>query len=144
MNGGPRMAGTPFILAIQGFQIPAAMTRIVPAATELTFGVRHYICDGRRRIEWIERHAYGEVAEQSGFIFRCSGAENVSALLTNLQGTLTKFNPFVLPGANHEILHRPVGSCPCCRRGPADIIGTHLGQSGRRQRTARPGKAELA
>lgn len=88
----PGMADTPFALAIQDFHAPAAMTRIVPAATELAFGVRHSIRDGHRHIEWIERHAYGAATEPSGFFFRYPGAENVSALLINPQGTLVKFN----------------------------------------------------
>lgn len=87
----PQMQGVPFVLAIQDFHGPGVMRMIVPAATEYVFGVRHSIVDGARRIERIAEHRYGATVEPSGF-FELPGAENVSAVILNPQGTITKFN----------------------------------------------------
>jgi hypothetical protein len=81
----------PFVIALQDFHAPGAMTRIVPLATEYVFGVRHSIVDGRRRIERLTEHVYGEAHEPSNF-FGLDEAENVSAVFLNPQGTITKFN----------------------------------------------------
>jgi hypothetical protein len=83
--------GAPFVIALQDFHAPAAMTRIVPLATEYVFGVRHSIVDGERRIERLDEHVYGEAKEPSNF-FALPEAENVSAVLLNPQGTISKFN----------------------------------------------------
>jgi hypothetical protein len=83
--------GGPFVIALQDFHAPAAMTRIVPIATEYVFGVRHSIVDGALRIERIGEHAFGRMRERSGF-FGLPQAENVSAVILNPLGTLTKFN----------------------------------------------------
>ena len=85
------MDGVPFVIAAQDFSAPAAMTMVVPAATEFVFGVRHWIEDGQRRIAWIDEHRYGGMVERSGF-FRHDNAENISAVVVNPQGTLVKFN----------------------------------------------------
>lgn len=81
----------PFVIALQDFHAPGAMTRIVPLATEYVFGVRHSIVDGRRKIERLTEHVYGEAREPSNF-FGLDEAENVSAVFLNPQGTITKFN----------------------------------------------------
>lgn len=83
--------GAPFVIALQDFHAPAAMTRIVPLATEYVFGVRHSIVEGERRIERLTEHTYGSMREPSNF-FGFDEAENVSAVLLNPQGTITKFN----------------------------------------------------
>ncbi|MEZ5680933.1 MAG: hypothetical protein R3E14_06505 [Erythrobacter sp.] len=83
--------GAPFVIALQDFHAPAAMTRIVPLAAEYLFGVRHSIVDGARKIERLEEHVYGNAREASNF-FGLPEAENVSAVLLNPQGTITKFN----------------------------------------------------
>lgn len=81
----------PFVLAIQDFHAPGAMRHIVIAATEYAFGVRHEMRDGVREITRIVEHHYDGLAEPSGF-FNLEGSENVSAILLNPQGTITKFN----------------------------------------------------
>lgn len=81
----------PFVIALQDFHAPAAMTRIVPIATEYVFGVRHSIVAGKRKIEMIQEHVFGNAHEPSGF-FRLPESENVSAVVLNPLGTLTKFN----------------------------------------------------
>lgn len=81
----------PFVIALQDFHAPAAMTRIVPLATEYVFGVRHEIIDGKRKIEKLIEHVYGKAREPSNF-FALPEAENVSAVILNPQGTITKFN----------------------------------------------------
>ncbi|MNS03176.1 hypothetical protein D3C72_345050 [compost metagenome] len=87
----PGMENAPFVIAVQDFHAPGAMTMIVPAATEYAFGVRHWIENGERQIAQIDEHRFGAMVEPSGF-FRLPNAENVSAVLVNPQGTLVKFN----------------------------------------------------
>lgn len=83
--------GAPFVIALQDFHAPAAMTRIVPLATEYVFGVRHSIVDGRRKIERLTEHVYRQAREPSNF-FGLAEADNVSAVFLNPQGTIPKFN----------------------------------------------------
>lgn len=87
----PGVADIPFVLALQDFHAPGAMSRIVMPATEYVFGVRHSIVDGQRRIERLGEHVYGRNREPSHF-FSLQGAENVSAVMLNPLGTITKFN----------------------------------------------------
>ena len=81
----------PFVLAVQDFHRAGAMRMVVPAATEFVFGVRHWPMDGGIRVERLAEHRYDGLVEPSGF-FNFDGAENVSAVLLNPQGTITKFN----------------------------------------------------
>ena len=67
------------------------MRLVVPAATEYVLGVRHSFVDGNHRVDRIAEHRFGATVEPSGF-FRLPGAENVSAVIVNPQGTITKFN----------------------------------------------------
>jgi hypothetical protein len=87
----PEMAGLPFVIAVQDFHAPRAMQLITHAMTEYAFGVRHRIQHDKRVIERISEHVWGNVREKSGFFF-LPGAENVSAIIINPQGTLNKFN----------------------------------------------------
>lgn len=87
----PGVADIPFVLALQDFHAPGAMSRIVMPATEYVFGVRHSIVDGQRRIERLDEHVYGRNGEPSHF-FGLPGSENVSAVMLNPLGTITKFN----------------------------------------------------
>lgn len=87
----PDVAGLPFCIAVQDFSVHSAMRFITPAATEYTFGVRHSIVDGIRKIERIKSHRFGKKITRSGF-FSEPGAENVSAVIVNPSGTLIKFN----------------------------------------------------
>lgn len=87
----PAVRDVPFAIALQDFHAPGTMRMVVPAATEYVFGVRHSLVGGTRRIERIAEHRFGRAAEPSGF-FRLPGAENVSAVIVNPQGTITKFN----------------------------------------------------
>jgi hypothetical protein len=86
----PEMDGLPFCLAIQDFHHTGTMRAITQAATDYVFGVRHSIEDGKMKIERIDHHVWGESKERSGF-FSLPGAENVSAVIVNPQGTLSKF-----------------------------------------------------
>ncbi|MCY1023985.1 hypothetical protein [Pyxidicoccus sp. MSG2] len=87
----PALRDAPFAIALQDFHGPGMMRMVVPAATEYVFGVRHSLVDGARRIERISEHRFAGAVEPSGF-FRLPGAENVSAVIVNPQGTITKFN----------------------------------------------------
>lgn len=85
------MEGVPFVIAVQDFHAPGAMTLVVRAATTYVFGVRHSRPKGELKVDWVEEHRYGAMVEPSGF-FRLRDAENVSAVIVNPQGTLVKFN----------------------------------------------------
>ncbi|WP_238318859.1 hypothetical protein [Pseudooceanicola atlanticus] len=83
--------GIPFCIAVQDFHLQGSMRYLTSAATEYVFGVRHWIEGGERKIAKIGMHRHGKKRAQSGF-FELAGAENVSAVLINPQGTITKFN----------------------------------------------------
>ncbi len=85
------LCGVPFLLAIQDFHGPGTMRMVAPATTEYVFDVRHSLVDGKRKIERITEHRFGRSRETSGFFF-LPGAENISAVVVNPQGTITKFN----------------------------------------------------
>ena len=85
------MDGLPFVIAIQDFHLPGSMRSITHAATEYVFGVRHNIENGKHKVERIADHVWGKAKERSGFFF-LPGAENVSAVIVNPQGTLNKFS----------------------------------------------------
>lgn len=87
----PEVRDLPFVLAIQDFHAPGVMRMIVPAATEYAFGVRHWRENDGVRIERLVDHRYDGLIEPSGF-FSLEASENVSAILLNPQGTITKFN----------------------------------------------------
>ncbi|MEM5515580.1 hypothetical protein WNY37_01375 [Henriciella sp. AS95] len=88
---GPHMEGVPFCIAIQDFHAPGSMKFIVPAITEYVFGFRHSIEEGKLTIRPINTHRYGRRRIRSGF-FQQDDTRNVSAVIVNPQGTLTKFN----------------------------------------------------
>lgn len=87
----PDADGLPFCIAVQDFSIGGSMRFIVPAAVEYVFGVRHSMENGVRNITRINVHRYGKQRAQSGF-FMYPDSENVSAIIINPQGTITKFN----------------------------------------------------
>jgi hypothetical protein len=88
---GPEVAGVPFCIAVQDYSSGGSMRFIVPAAVEYVFGVRHWMENGVRKIAPITVHRFGKQKAQSGF-FRLPRSENVSAVIINPQGTITKFN----------------------------------------------------
>lgn len=87
----PGVENIPFVIALQDFHAPHAMSRIIMPATEYVFGVRHSIVDGVRRIERLRKHVYRRSHEPSHF-FGLPEAENVSAVMLNPIGTIPKFN----------------------------------------------------
>lgn len=86
----PEMAGLPFVIAVQDFHLPGAMRMILPAMTEYVYGFRQDMEDFSQ-IKNIQEHNWENLRERSGF-FNFPGAENVSAIIINPQGTLPKFN----------------------------------------------------
>jgi hypothetical protein len=78
----------PFVIALQDFHAPGAMSLIVRPATEYVFGIRHSIVEGARRIERIQNHIYRGSTVPSNF-FGLPEAENVSAVMLNPLGTIT-------------------------------------------------------
>lgn len=87
----PALEDVPFVLAVQDFHSPGSMRVFTQAATEYAFGVRHSMQDGKHVVDRIDEHVWGNLRERSGF-FDQPGAENVSALVINPTGTLSKFN----------------------------------------------------
>lgn len=87
----PGVEDIPFLIALQDFHAPQAMSRIIMPATEYVFGVRHSIVDGKRRIERLHKHVYRRSHEPSHF-FGLPESENVSAVMLNPIGTIPKFN----------------------------------------------------
>lgn len=87
----PGAVDQPFCIAVQDFSAHGAMRLITQAATEYVFGVRHSIVENKHKIEPIRSHRYGKKIVRPGF-FNEPGAENVSAVIINPQGTLSKFN----------------------------------------------------
>lgn len=87
----PGLNEVPFCIAVQDFHAPGSMRYIVPFATEYAFGVRHEIVDGETVITRLKTHRHKKTTVQSGFFF-LKGAENISALILNPAGTLSKFN----------------------------------------------------
>jgi hypothetical protein len=83
--------GLPFVIAVQDFHAPNAMTQIAMVLRDYLYGLRYREVDGERTLAQIGDHRYGDLVEPSGFFFQ-NGAENVSAIIANPQGTLSKFN----------------------------------------------------
>ena len=92
----PNAEGKPFVLAIQDFHHPRAMTFSRGALPIYLYGVEH---EGQRQpdgslkisVTCVEKHQYNGKTIQSGF-FNLEGAENVSAVIFNASATISKFN----------------------------------------------------
>jgi hypothetical protein len=87
----PHMKDVPLVFAVQDFHSPGIMRAVTFAATEYVYGYRHSFENGRMQVVPINEHRYNGAVEPSGF-FNFPGAEHVSAVVVNPQGTLTKFN----------------------------------------------------
>jgi hypothetical protein len=90
------VAGLPILLAIQDFHFPGSMTRTTAPLIEYLYGVRHASFragDGRLLItaNRVESHTWKDKQIPSGFFFQPE-AENISAVLANPHGTISKFN----------------------------------------------------
>jgi len=92
----PHVAGNPIILAIQDFHLPRSMSWTEPSLAPYLYGKRitaRHDEDGKLIVESrnIDQHKWGSKTIPSGFFFQ-PGAEHISAVLTNPQGTIAKFN----------------------------------------------------
>jgi hypothetical protein len=85
------MKDMPLVFAIQDFHSPNIMRAVTFAATEYVYDFRHSYTYGQRSILPIKEHRWKSAVMASGF-FNLPGAEHVSAVVVNPQGTLTKFN----------------------------------------------------
>ncbi|WP_439597998.1 hypothetical protein [Falsiroseomonas sp.] len=88
--------GIPLVLAVQDFSLPGSMTYTGSALGVYLYGYDHdpsrddegrLIVTPRR----VTTHRWGEKEIPSGFFFQPE-AENISAVLANFSGTLSKFN----------------------------------------------------
>ena len=91
----PHLQGHPIVFAIQDFHAPGSMAWTGTPLIEYLFGLRHTWrhADGRLVIEagTIDKHSWQGKEIPSGF-FHLPGAENISAVIANPHGTITKFN----------------------------------------------------
>jgi len=84
--------GKPFVLAIQDFHTPAAMTLTRDALPAYLYGVRPLETPTPGNfIERIENHQWGNKIVKSNF-FGLDDAENISAVIFNSSATISKFN----------------------------------------------------
>jgi hypothetical protein len=102
--------GKPFALAIQDYSLPGSMTFTHSALGLYLYGYAHdwthddegkLIVTPRRIIS----HKWGTKEIPSGFFF-LPGAENISAVLANNSGTISKFNRMgMLAGFGSDCIH---------------------------------------
>lgn len=92
----PSVTGRPLVLAIQDFHAPMSMTRSGSALPTYLYGVIH---EARRHdagglvidVSEIDEHRWHDKVVPSKY-FSLPGAENVSAVVFNSCGTISKFN----------------------------------------------------
>ncbi|WP_248740942.1 hypothetical protein [Pseudomonas sp. MWU12-2029] len=104
------VSGKPFILAIQDFHTPIAMTISRDALPTYLYGIREAENSTQENpaYETIEFHKWGEKTIPSNF-FSLDGAENISAVIFNSSATISKFNRIGLQsgfGSNRTRLQR--------------------------------------
>lgn len=92
----PHVAGKPIVLAIQDFHFPHSMAWSEPSVAPYLYGKRftaRHDETGTLIVEsaTVKEHSWGGKVIPSGFFFQ-PGAEHISAVLTNSQGTISKFN----------------------------------------------------
>lgn len=79
----------PLIFAIHDFHGPGSMVWSLPALSDYVFGIR---CGEDGKDYPVDFYNYGDKKNIPAGFFRQPGAENVSAVLTSNEATLTKFN----------------------------------------------------
>lgn len=92
----PHVADNPIVLAIQDFHFPHSMAWSEPSVAPYLYGKKYsakHDATGTLIIEpqTIDQHCWGNKVIPSGFFFQ-PGAEHISAVITNSQGTVSKFN----------------------------------------------------
>lgn len=92
----PHVTGHPFTIAIQDFHAPQSMSWSSSALAEYLYGIRQTErtnADSTVEIisEQIDSYRWGTKEVPAGF-FQQPGAENISAVLANPEGTFSKFN----------------------------------------------------
>ena len=92
----PHARDKPIVLAVQDFHFPHSMAWTEPSLAPYLYGKRYtathdetgsLVIDPKP----IDQHSWGTKVIPSGFFFQ-PGAEHISAVLTNSQGTIAKFN----------------------------------------------------
>ena len=92
----PHVVDKPIVFAIQDFHFPRSMTWSEPSLAPYLYARQYsalYDENGNLTISphTVREHRWGDKVIPSGF-FNQPGAENISAVITNSQGTVTKFN----------------------------------------------------
>ena len=93
----PHVAGRPFLLAIQDFHAPHAMAWSNSALVEYLYAIRQVErmnAKGRKEIvsERVTEYRWGNKPPVPAGFFLLADSENISAVLANPSGTLSKFN----------------------------------------------------
>lgn len=87
----PSVAGLPLVLAIQDFHDDLSMTFSQGGLLAYLFGISLYdVVDDTGKPARLSQHVWGNKTVRSGF-FTLPGAEHVSAVIFNGQGTIAKF-----------------------------------------------------
>jgi hypothetical protein len=92
----PHVVGHPFVIAVQDFHAPMAMAWSSPALTEYLYGLRQIERrepDGSLKTvsEQVKSYTWEGKQIPAGFFLQ-PDSENISAVLANPSGTLSKFN----------------------------------------------------
>jgi hypothetical protein len=92
----PHVSGKPIVFAIQDFHLPGSMSWTESALVPYLYGRRYTALhdnagDLQISAQIVHEHRWDGKVIPSGF-FALPDAQNVSAVLTNPQGTLSKFN----------------------------------------------------
>jgi hypothetical protein len=93
----PHVTGHPLVLAIQDFHVSDAMVWSNTALVEYLYAIRQVArtnADGKAEIvsEKVTEYKWGDKPPIPAGFFLLSGCENISAVLANPSGTLSKFN----------------------------------------------------
>ncbi len=129
----PHVAGHPLVLAVQDFHAPLSMSWSSSALVEYLYGIRQV---ERRRVgdfieivsERVESYKWEDKEIPSGFFLQ-PDTENVSAVLANPNGTLSKFNRmgFLAGFGDRDIYMIRKGICYRDSLTPQEFVGqVHL------------------
>ncbi len=110
----PHVRGYPLVFAVQDFHAPRSMIWSSSALVEYLYGIRQKSSDGSAEIisEPVETYLWEGKEIPSGFFLQ-PDTENISAVLANPSGTLSKFNRigFLAGFGNRDIRMTRKGIC---------------------------------
>ncbi len=106
----PGISEMPLVFAVQDFHADSSMTHSIGGLIAYLYGISIYdVVDSTGRTARIDTHTWGEKQVPSRF-FELPDSENVSAVIFNSQGTLSKFSRMGVEAGfqrdDVKILHR--------------------------------------